>query len=71
MLNTESAGSVRVSYGTIVSQLKDVSRSYKEARMALDVGEIFYPEKNVVSYQTLGLGRLPDDFVTPLFFFES
>lgn len=49
---------VRVSYGTIVSQLKDVSKSYKEARMALEVGEIFYPEKTVVAYHTLGLGRL-------------
>ena len=39
---------VRVSYGTIVSQLKDVSKSYKEARLALEVGEIFYPEKNFV-----------------------
>lgn len=57
MLNTDSSY-VRVSYGTIVNQLRDVSRSYKEARMALDVGEIFYPERNVVSYHTLGLGRL-------------
>ena len=53
MLNT-----VRVSYGTIVKQLKDVSKSYKEARMAMEVGEIFYPEKKVVAYHTLGLGRL-------------
>lgn len=58
MLNTESVGYRRISYGTIVNQLKDVSRSYKEARMALEVGEIFYPEKTVVSYHTLGLGRL-------------
>lgn len=58
MLNTQTSGPVRVSYGTIVNQLKDVSRSYKEARMAKDVGEIFYPEKSVVSYHTLGLGRL-------------
>lgn len=58
MLSTESVGYRRISYGTIVNQLKDVSRSYKEARMALDVGEIFYPEKTVVSYHTLGLGRL-------------
>lgn len=58
MLNTESSGFVRVSYGTIVNQLKDVSRSYKEARLAMEVGEIFYPEKAVVSYHTLGLGRL-------------
>ena len=32
---------VHMAYGTIVSELKEVSRSYKEARMALDVGKIF------------------------------
>lgn len=30
-----------IAYGTIVCELKEVSRSYKEARMALDVGKIF------------------------------
>ena len=32
---------VHIAYGTIVKELKEVSRSYKEARMALDVGKIF------------------------------
>ena len=49
---------VRVSYGTIVNELKDVSKSYKEAKMALDVGKIFYSEKKVTAYNTLGIGRL-------------
>jgi carbohydrate diacid regulator len=57
-LLVDMLSTVRVSYGTIVNQLKDVSKSYKEARMAMDVGEIFYPEKTVVAYHTLGLGRL-------------
>ncbi len=57
-LFVDMLSTVRVSYGTIVSQLKDVSKSYKEARMAMEVGEIFYPEKTVVAYHTLGLGRL-------------
>ncbi len=57
-LLADMLSTVRVSYGTIVSQLKDVSKSYKEARMAMEVGEIFYPERTVVSYHTLGLGRL-------------
>ena len=39
-------------------ELKDVSKSYKEAKMALDVGKIFYVDKDVVSYGTLGIGRL-------------
>lgn len=32
---------VKVAFGTIISSLKDVSKSYKEAKMALDVGKIF------------------------------
>ncbi len=58
MMNTEALANVRVSYGTPVGNLKDVSKSYKEAKMALDVGKIFYVEKKVVSYATLGIGRL-------------
>ena len=43
---------------TIVEELKDISRSYKEAKMALDIGKIFYSERNIVAYNKLGLGRL-------------
>lgn len=58
MMNTEIMHNVHVSYGNIVSEMKDVSKSYKEAKMALDVGKIFYSDKNIVSYATLGIGRL-------------
>lgn len=58
MMNTEAMLNVRVAFGTIVQELKDVSKSYKEAKMALDVGKIFYAEKNVSAYNTLGIGRL-------------
>ena len=58
MLNTEAMTNVRVAYGTIVDDLKEVSRSYKEAKMALDVGNIFYSDKNVIAYNNLGIGRL-------------
>lgn len=58
MMNAEAMMNVRVAFGTVVSELKDVSKSYKEAKLALDVGKIFYAEKNVVAYGTLGIGRL-------------
>ena len=58
MMNTEVMVNGRIAYGTIVQELKDVSKSYKEAKMALDVGRIFYVERNVVAYNTLGIGRL-------------
>ncbi|MCR5431017.1 MAG: helix-turn-helix domain-containing protein [Lachnospiraceae bacterium] len=58
MLNTEAMSTVHVAFGTIVDELKDISRSYKEAKMALDIGKIFYSERNIVAYNKLGLGRL-------------
>lgn len=58
MLNSEAMLSARVAYGTIVGGLKEVSKSYKEGKMALDVGKIFYTEKTIVAYNTLGIGRL-------------
>lgn len=58
MMSTEAMLNVRVAYGTVVQELKDVSKSYKEATMALEVGKIFYVEKKVNSYGSLGIGRL-------------
>ena len=58
MLNAEAMSQVRVSYGNPVNEIKSVSRSYKEAKMALDVGKIFYAEKKVIAYSTWGIGRL-------------
>ena len=57
-LNMEAMVSVRAAYGTIVEELKDVSRSYKEADMALEVGRVFYTEKKILAYNELGIGRL-------------
>ncbi len=58
MMNTEAMLNVRVSYGTIVKEIRDLSKSYKEAKMALEVGKIFYAENRVNAYNTLGIGRL-------------
>ena len=66
MLNSEAMTSVRISYGTIVNEIKQVSKSYKEAKMALDVGKIFYSEKTVIAYSTLGIGRLIYQLPIPL-----
>lgn len=58
MMNAEAMVNVRVAYGTVVDGIKEVSRAYKEATMALDVGRIFYAEKTVLAYNELGIGRL-------------
>ena len=66
MLNTEVMSSVHVSYGTIVNEIKEVSRSYKEAKMALDVGKISYENQNIIAYSNLGIGRLIYQLPLPL-----
>ena len=55
-----------IAYGTIVGEIKEVSRSYKEARMALDVGKIFFEEKDIIAYSQLGIGRLIYQLPIPL-----
>ena len=66
MLNMEAMSAVRIAYGTIVNDIKKLSKSYKEAKMALDVGRIFYTEKNTIAYSTLGIGRLIFQLPVPL-----
>ena len=58
IMNTELYLDVRVAYGTIVNELKDLSKSYNEAKMGLEVGRIFYQQRKVIAYDTLGIGRL-------------
>ena len=66
MLNTEAMSSVNVAYGTIVNEIKEVSRSYKEAKLALDVGKIFYNDRRIIAYSNLGIGRLIYQLPIPL-----
>ena len=66
VLEKEGAKGVRIAYGTCVNEIKDVSRSYKEAKMALDVGGIFFEERNVIAYSELGIGRLIYQLPIPL-----
>lgn len=57
---------VHIAYGTVVNEIKEVSRSYKEARMALDVGKIFFEERRIIAYSALGIGRLIYQLPIPL-----
>ena len=57
---------IRVSYGTVVEEIKEVSRSFKEAKMALDVSKIFFEDRTVIAYNELGIGRLIYQLPIPL-----
>ena len=65
-LEKENHKNVRIAYGTVVNEIKEVSRSYKEAKMALDVGKIFFGERDVIAYSELGIGRLIYQLPIPL-----
>ena len=65
-LEKESIRDIRISYGTVIQEIKEVSRSYKEAKMALDVGKIFFDEREIIAYSELGIGRLIYQLPIPL-----
>ena len=57
-IHMEAMTKVRVGYGNVVHQLPEIAESYQEAKMALQVGKIFYAEYDTISYGKLGIGRL-------------
>ena len=66
-LTTEfAARGVCIGIGSIVGNLKDLSRAYKEARISLEVGKVFDTEKTYISYENLGIGRLVYQLPTTL-----
>lgn len=57
-ISSEFFTKVSIGIGTVVDNIKDLSRSYKEAQVALEVGKVFDTEKDIISYDNLGIGRL-------------
>jgi len=65
-LKAEGETDLHLAYGTIVQDIKEVSKSYKEAKLALDVGKIFFSERDIIAYSALGIGRLIYQLPIPL-----
>lgn len=57
-LTGELEGKTVVGIGTVVTNIRDLARSYKEAQLAIEVGKVFDTGKSVVNYDNLGIGRL-------------
>ena len=57
-LNSEFYTRAVIGIGTTVTTLRDLARSFKEAQVAIEVGKVFDVEKVIMSYNTLGIGRL-------------
>lgn len=57
VLNNESI-SVYIGVGSIVSVFQNISKSYRDAMLALRVGKVFEQDRFISRYDKLGLGRL-------------
>lgn len=66
ILKNDGEEDILIAYGTVVNDIKEVSKSYKEAKLALDVGKIFFSERSVIAYSALGIGRLIYQLPIPL-----
>ncbi len=66
LLKEDGEEDILIAYGTVVGDIKEVSKSYKEAKLALDVGKIFFSERSVIAYSAMGIGRLIYQLPIPL-----
>lgn len=57
-LSNDYYAKVSIGISSVVDSIKDLAKAYKEAQVALDVGKVFETEKNIISYENLGIGRL-------------
>ncbi|PYG88181.1 carbohydrate diacid regulator [Ruminiclostridium sufflavum DSM 19573] len=57
-LSSELMVKASIGIGTIINNLKDITKSYKEAQMSMIIGNIFSGDQKVYDYNNLGLGRL-------------
>ncbi len=57
-VTSEAMVDVNLGIGTIASSIKDIAKSYKEARIALEVGKVFDEDKFIMNYDNLGIARL-------------
>ena len=57
-LSSEFYTKVVIGISTIVENIKDLAKAYQEAQVALEVGKVIENEKNIISYENLGIGRL-------------
>ncbi|MBE7033340.1 MAG: PucR family transcriptional regulator [Ruminococcaceae bacterium] len=57
-VTSEAMVNIHLGIGTVASNIKDIAKSYKEARIALEVGKVFDSDKYIMNYENLGIARL-------------
>ncbi len=57
-LSAEVLVKVYVGIGSVIGNIRELGKSYTEARVALEVGKVFDNDNYIISYSNLGIGRL-------------
>jgi carbohydrate diacid regulator len=57
-IKVENDVNICIGIGSLFRKLKDIEISYKDAQMALLIGDIFYEDRKIFNYKKLGIGRL-------------
>ena len=58
MIRSDALVNACVGIGSVVDNLREISTSYREARLAIDIGTVFDNDKEILNYESLGIGRL-------------
>lgn len=57
-VNSEAYAQISIGIGSMAPTIKDLAKSYKDARVALEVAKVFDTERSIINYENLGIGRL-------------
>ena len=57
-LNSEAMMNAIVGISTVTDNIQSLGAAYKEAQTALEIGQVFEEDKYILSYKSLGVGRL-------------
>lgn len=57
-LNTEALVSVKVSYRSEIHHFNELAEAYQKNLLALKIGQLFFAEQSIFTYDELGIGRL-------------
>lgn len=66
MLSMEALCNARVAHSTVVEDIHKLPQAMQEALAALEIGKIFYTDRKVNAYSSLGIGRLIYQLPKPL-----
>ena len=58
MISAEIMCVSKIGIGSPVDTVREIATSYKEAKIAIEVSKVFDTERDIISYENLGIGRL-------------